>query len=300
MSISEKQNSEWNLKRLAAQRQLYTEAKTLMGIQFILSGVFILALAILSNIIDEKYRAYTAFAAIAISILDELLLSKRIDNIKENAARIQEEFDCDVLEIPQNKIKIGNHSMMEIIQEKSKKYTSKNNDYSVFTNWYPGIDEEDNRFYRLVCQATNCWWNQNLRKWYSLILLTSLSCVFAMLLFLAIIKGITVSVFLMSVLSPILPAFILVYKTKKDNSKAIENLNHMKSKLDEIISKAENSEPYPDEQLINDSRCLQDMIFDNRASSPLIPDKLYFRKRNKYEEIAQDTNRELIRKIKQL
>ena len=128
MSINEKQNSEWNLKRLAAQRQLYSEAKTLMGIQFILSGAFIVAIAIFSNIIDKKYLAYTAFAAIAIAILDELLLSKRIDNIKENAARIQEEFDCDVLEIPQNKIKIGNHSMMETIQEKSRKYSSKNND----------------------------------------------------------------------------------------------------------------------------------------------------------------------------
>jgi hypothetical protein len=74
----------------------------------------------------------------------------------------------------------------------------------------------------------------------------------------------------------------------------------MKGKLDEIILRAENSDSYPNEQLINDSRCLQDMIFDNRASSPLIPDKLYFGKRNKYEEIAKDTNRELIRKIKQL
>ena len=74
----------------------------------------------------------------------------------------------------------------------------------------------------------------------------------------------------------------------------------MKSKLDEIISKAENSEPYPDEQLINDSRCLQDMIFDNRASSPLIPDKLYFRQRDSYEQIAYDTNNELVGKIKQL
>ena len=300
MSINEKQNSEWNLKRLAAQRQLYSEAKTLMGIQFILSGVFIVALAILSNIIDEKYLAFTAFAAIVVSIIDELLLSKRIDNVKEDAARIQEEFDCDVLEIPQNKIKIGNHSMMETIQEKSKKYSLKNINYSALINWYPGIDEEDNRFYRLVCQATNCWWNQNLRKWYSFILSISLSSIFAILLLIAIIKGITVSIFFNSVLAPILPAFILVYKTKNHNSKAIENLNQMKGKLDEIILRAENSDSYPNQQLINDSRCLQDMIFDNRASSPLIPDKLYFGKRDKYEEIAKDTNRELIRKIKQL
>ena len=74
----------------------------------------------------------------------------------------------------------------------------------------------------------------------------------------------------------------------------------MKGKLDEIILRAENSDSYPNEQLINDSRCLQDMIFDNRASSPLIPDKLYFRQRDSYEQIAYDTNNELIGKIKQL
>ena len=300
MNINEKQNSERNLKRLAAQRQLYSEAKELMIVQFILSGFFTVVIAIVGNVIDEKYLAYTVFAAILIAFFDELLLSKKIDSIKEDAARIQEEFDCDVLRIPQNKIKIGNILLTETVQEKSKKYTSKHNDYSALIDWYPGIDEEDNRYYRLICQATNCWWNQNLRKRYSEILLMLLSCVFAMLLLLAIIRGITISVFLMTVVSPILPAFILVYKTVKDNGIAIDNLNHMKGKLYEIISKAENIEHYSDEHLLNDSRCLQDMIFDNRASSPLVPDKLYFRQRDSYEQIAYDTNNELIGKIKQL
>ena len=122
------------------------------------------------------------------------------------------------------------------------------------------------------------------KKKYSDILLILLSFVFAILLLVAIVKGITVSVFLMSVLTPILPALMLVYKTSKENSKAIDNLNHMKCKLDEIISKAENIEHYSDEQLLNASRCLQDMIFDNRALSPLISDKFYFRHRDKFEQ----------------
>lgn len=75
----------------------------------------------------------------------------------------------------------------------------------------------------------------------------------------------------MSVLSPILSAFILVYKVKKDNCKAIENLKHMKSKIDEFISKSGIFENYSNEQLINDSRCFQDMIFDNRALILLMP-----------------------------
>lgn len=300
MNINEKQNNELNLKRLAAQRQLYSEAKKLMHIQFSLTGVFTVALAVIGNTIDEKYLVYTAFAAIIVAFLDEFFLSKKIDSIKQDAARIQEEFDCDVLRIPHNNIKIGNISMMESIQEKSKDYLAKHTDYSELNNWYPGLNEDDNRYYRLICQATNCWWNQNLRGKYSDILLILLSCVFAIFLLVAIIKGITVSVFLMSVLTPILPALILVCKTRKDNSRAIENLNHMKGKLDEIISKAENSEHYSDEQLLNDSRCLQDMIFDNRALSPLISDKLYFRHRDSFEQIAYDTNNELVGKIKQL
>lgn len=300
MNINEKQNNELNLKRLAAQRQLYSEAKKLLHIQFSFTGVFTVVLAVVGNTIDEKYLVYTAFSAILVAFLDELFLSNKIDSIKQDAARIQEEFDCDVLRIPHNNIKIGNISMMESIQEKSKDYLTKHTDYTDLINWYSGLNEDDNRYYRLICQAMNCWWNQNLRKKYSDILLISLSGVFAILLLLAIVKGITVSVFLMSVLTPILPALILVYKTRKDNSKAIDNLNHMKGKLDEIISKAENIEHYSDEQLLNDSRCLQDMIFDNRALSPLISDKLYFRHRDRFEQIASDTNNELVEKIKQL
>lgn len=299
MGINEKQNSEWNLKRLAAQRQLYSEAKKVMIIQFILSGIFTVALAIMGNLIEEKYLIYTVFAAIIIIFIDELFLSKKIDEIKQDAATIQEEFDCDVLQIPCNNIKYGNSSMVETIQEKSKKYISKHKNYDALLNWYPGIDDTENRYYKLICQTTNCWWNQTLRKKYSEFLIIVLSGVFLALLLIAIIKGITVTVFIMSVFSPILPAFVLVYKINQDNSKAISNLNHMKGKLDEIILSIKSGNHYTDEQLTKDSRCLQDMIYDNRSSSPLIPDKLYFKHRNRYEEIAQETNRELIRTIQE-
>jgi hypothetical protein len=300
LSINLRQNSEWNLKRLAAQRQLYSEAKQVMIIQFVLSGIFTVSLAILGNIIDEKYLVYTVFAASIIIVLDELLLSKRIDKIKEEAAKIQEEFDCDVLQLPHNDIKFINTSMLEIIQEKSKLYISKHNNYDTLLNWYPGIDEADNRYYGLICQATNCWWNQTLRKKYSEFLSITLSAVFLALLFIAIIKGITVAVFIMSVFSPILPACVLVYKSNRDNCKAISNLNHMKGKLDEIIIRIKSGNSYSDGQLTNDLRCLQDMIFENRSSSPLIPNKLYFRHRNRYEEIAQETNKELVKSIQNL
>lgn len=297
MNINLRQNSEWNLKRLAAQRQLYSQAKKVMIIQFVLSGIFTVSLAISGSLIDEKYLVYTVLVAVIIVFLDELLLSKKIDRIKEEAAKIQEEFDCDVLQLQHNDIKFINTSMLEIIQEKSKMYISKHNNYDALLNWYPGIDEAENRYYSLICQATNCWWNQTLRKKYSEFLIFILTAVFLVLLFIAIIKGITVAAFIMSVFSPILPACVLIYKITRDNCKAIRNLNHMKVKLDEIIIRIKSGNSYSDGQLTNDLRCLQDMIFDNRSSSPLIPDKLYFRHRNRYEEIALETNKDLVTSI---
>ena len=86
MNINLRQNSEWNLKRLAAQRQLYSQAKKVMIIQFVLSGIFTVSLAISGSLIDEKYLVYTVLVAVIIVFLDELLLSKKIDRIKEEAA----------------------------------------------------------------------------------------------------------------------------------------------------------------------------------------------------------------------
>ena len=102
----------------------------------------------------------------------------------------------------------------------------------------------------------------------------------------------------MSVVSPIMPGGVLVYKINRENKNAIQNLNDMKNKLDDIIERLKAKDLHTDEKLQNDVRCLQDMIFENRSASPLIPDKFYFIYRNRYEEIAQSSNNELVDLIK--
>ena len=51
--------------------------------------------------------------------------------------------------------------MLETIQENSKKYLSKNKNFDLLVNWYPGMDMADLKYGRIICQSTNCWWNQN-------------------------------------------------------------------------------------------------------------------------------------------
>lgn len=298
MSINERQNNELNLKRLAAQRQLYSGAKELMHIQFVISGLAIIIFAAIGNIISKDYAVYITMLAIFCVLFNELFLTKRIDEIKIKAAYIQEEFDCEVLEITHNYIKSSHWSTMECIQENNKKYLAKHNNYDLLRDWYPGIDKAEQRYGKIICQSTNCWWNQNLRKKYSNFLISGTVTIFIILLIISVVKGITLSGFIMSVISPILPGADLVYKINRENKKAIQNLNHLKSKIDDIIVILKCKEIYTDEQLKNDVRVLQDMIFDNRAISPLIPDKFYFKYRDNDEETAKSSNKELVELIR--
>lgn len=293
MSINKKQNSILNLKRLAAQRQLYSEAKKILYAQFLVSGLAIVLLGIMGNILPERYVIYITVTSIICLLVDELFLSREKESLTHLAATIQEEFDCDVLEIPKNNMKANHGSLLEVIQEKNRKYISKNNDYKLLKNWYPGIKGIDLKFGKLICMSTNCWWDQELRKRYSRLLIIISVTAFVILLVVALLQGLSLSSFIGSVFAPLFPGVVLVYKTVQENNKSIDNLNHMKDKLDEITEKLKLNK-YPEEQLNMDVRSLQDMIFNNRASSPVIPDKFYFWYRDNDEVIAESTNKELI------
>jgi len=125
MSIDKRQNSSLNLKRLAAQRRLYSEAKNIMYVQFLISIIAVVLLSILGNILSEKYVVYITLFSILLLLLDEIFLSRKRESITYSAALIQEEFDCDVLDIPKNHMKESQGSMLEIIQLKSQKYIQK-------------------------------------------------------------------------------------------------------------------------------------------------------------------------------
>ena len=102
----------------------------------------------------------------------------------------------------------------------------------------------------------------------------------------------------MAVITPVLPGFVLVCRITRDNKKSIENLNHMRKKLEEIIEKLKDKKQYLESQINSDVRSLQDMIFENRYRSPLIPDKFYFRYRDKFESVSLISNKDLINIIR--
>jgi len=293
MDINGRQNSELNLKRLAAYRQLYSEAKNMTYIQFCLVGLAVVVLAIIGNAVSSEYGVYIGFLTFLCIFLNEIFLTKRIESRRLTAAIIQEKFDCDVLQIPPNTIKHDYGNMLETIQERSNKYLAKHNNFDLLMNWYPKFSTADSNLNRIICQNTNCWWDQKLRKKYSGFLISMVITIFVLLFLLSIYKGITLGGFMQSVIFPIAPVGFFVYRIDRDNKKTIRNLNDLKIKIDAIIVKLKERESYSDEKIMNDIRNLQDTIFDNRANSPQIPDRFYFKYRDQCEETAQEITKEL-------
>jgi hypothetical protein len=199
--INERQNTTENIKKIAAQRQLYRNARKISLIQFI----FIIPIAVLMStvsVINQKFETYTALYGILITLVDILCINPKIDKLKLDAALIQELFDCNVLLLKWNEIKNKKKPDNSLIIFNFNKYKRKS-DLSELKNWYTlAVSTTSLKIGRILAQFENCKWDSKLRKLYS-ILLTIVLIIFLSLIFLISIRnGFTTERFLMLFLSP--------------------------------------------------------------------------------------------------
>lgn len=105
-SIPATQNSPLNLDRLAAQRQLYSKAKLILGWQVCFGGPLAVGFAFMA-LSFPTMKSFAALWGMLITLADIAWLSPWQKRLRSLAAQIQEQFDCDVLELPWNEVKVG-------------------------------------------------------------------------------------------------------------------------------------------------------------------------------------------------
>lgn len=268
-TIVEKQNETSSLRRLAASRQIYSNAKILFALQIILTTVVVVILSFINIIhnIEWVLATYCVFVAVADSVYFDEFISKQ----KEKAAIIQEMFDTKVLNIEWNDfIEKIDH---EIIYRYSEKYKKKEPEFNSLKNWYSvGIRDVVNEEANIICQYSNCRYDLSLRKQiskyiFSLAIISSL-----LVVSFALIKDMTFKNIFILILLPLLPIIVFSIQRIKENKRSIIKLNKMKSiaskSWDKIMDRG-----YVD--LSNVTRKIQNSIFKNRKTSPLIFDWLY-------------------------
>lgn len=193
--ILKRQQAPEQLERLRAQRWLYRKAK---GVAFWQSIVAALVPAALVLPLEyPEAPSYAVVAALAVAgLATELFLDHRRRHLRGLAARIQEAFDCDVLDLPWRAGLAGaerpDSAAVKPLAEALQAAASQPRGQKLtqgLAPWYsPKVQTLALERARIECQRTNCDWDFELRRRYGRWLLVVALAPAVVILVIALIK----------------------------------------------------------------------------------------------------------------
>ncbi len=279
--ITSEQNTDRQLQRLAAQRQLYATAKIIFGWQVLLSGPVTVVMAFMA-IANPAFKGYAALWGITVALCDLFWLTPWQKRLRDSGARVQEAFDCDVLALPWNDVKAGKRPDPELILEQSEKYKKWAMTMPPLENWYaPTVSELPLYIGRLACQRSNCWWDSKQRRRYAACVISVVVLLFTVLLSLSLGSAFTIEDFVLKVAAPLAPALLLGLRQYSEQREAATRLDSLQNHAERLWKDALSG--MPEAEITVNARSLQDEIFENRRKSPLVFDAIFKRLRRDYE-----------------
>ena len=300
--IPETQLEETQLKRLAARRQLESDAKCFLGLQMglstlsVLAAIFVAVSSQLNPGLSSALDVWVSLLGVSVTLLNILCFAPWQQTLTEKAVKIHELFDCSVLELSQRELLIGSRlALVETIEKSSAKYERKNGNYCSLKNWYPKRSGElPIHLGRLICQRTNCWWGAELRQLYMRILIGALVFLLICAFALGLIGDCTLEKFILVVATPLMPAFVLVIQQRKAHVKSLALLDKLRTHAEGLWEKSLVCQR--PKELTDASRELQDAIYEHRRTGPPIFDWFYERHRADMEDLTIDAVEEMVEK----
>lgn len=290
-SIPEAQIEQKQLERLAAQRELYSAAKTWYGWQIVITVILPVTFALLA-LAKESLSTPSALFGLLSFFADSIFIEPSIKSRKEKAAKIQELFDCDVLHLPCAPFRASDVQVEEVLNHYNAHAKIQSN-VEKLRDWYsPKIGQVPIYVARIICQRTNCWWDANLRKRFanflryigfiSLLIVSSIG----------LMKEMNISSILL-IIAGLVPFYQYCNKQYSDNIEAITRLELLYSFAESLWDKAINK-CVSEQDLTLESRRLQDEIFNHRVNTPLVLNWIYNRFRDNDEQLMNRTAEQLI------
>ena len=281
-SINSRQNETRQIQRLAAQRQLYATAKRILAVQLVLSGP-IAAATVVIGFAMPNFKAYVALWGFTMLLLDLAWLSPWQKRLRESAAKVQEQFDCYVLDLKWNAFKAGEPEPAELVLEQSIKYQSWAHKMPPLTDWYSkAVNDLPLSLARLVCQRSNCWWDAKQRRVYATAIGLVLFAVCAIVLGAGLVYRLSLEDLLLIVVAPMSSTFALGFRRITEHREAADRLDKLRGLVErtwkEALQKPQSS------VVVAASRALQDEIYDGRKRNPMVFDAIFRWFRNDNEQ----------------
>jgi hypothetical protein len=278
--IARLQAEENQLKLLRARSNLYSRASTFAVLQAVLTVLFPVAGSILS-IWRPELRAPVAAMSLAILALDALVFDRQQKLILGRAAKIIEQFDCAVLDIPWAPFVVGEKAEAEDINNAAARY-SKRHDDSMVLKWYPEyVAQTPMHIGRIICQRSNLRFGSQLRRGYSAVIAYGVVGLIALLIAAGFAQNLRMNDWILTVApaTPILAWAAREFYRHRDMAEALEGLLGKVNNFWE----AAKSGSYDAEVCQQKSRELQNAIYWRRAAGPVVLSFLYRWKRNDLE-----------------
>lgn len=168
--LRKRQNDKNNIKRLAAQRRIYSKAKKINYLIFGLVVLIPIVVSVLTTIpslvflqnpnVTLLFHAYTVFM-----VFLQYFLTTHIEKMKKHAAYIQLESDMKVFDLKWNDCLLGPKvDNTELVVKEFDKFPKK--DLSDLNNWYDLSELEKKKREEVIriCQRQNLQWNSTLYK----------------------------------------------------------------------------------------------------------------------------------------
>jgi hypothetical protein len=296
--IPQEQNTQRRLELLAAQRQLYSDAKNLQMVSVIISVPVVIVWSILVALFP-LLAVYAGLWGLIATFLELLVFSRLQKSTQEKAAKIQQIFDCEVLQFNWASLNCGIRVEPETIIDAFNRFKRKNLNFSKLQNWYPiSVGKLPIYQARIICQRSNVWWDAQLRRRYAkwiVIILVSLTTI---VLLIGLIGGLTLEKFLLAILAPLFPAFVFGLRQYTEHNDAAVRLDRLRENAENLVQEIIAGRFTP-QDLERESYSLQTQIYDNRRRSPLIFDWVYSRLRRKDEEQMNKGAESLVQELTQ-
>lgn len=214
--------------------------------------------------------------------IDVLGLERIQSERKKVAAKMQEEFDCELFGLPWNVIRCTTPPETELLNEAAEKFRRKNTTVK-HRDWYPPeVGRLPLPLARLICQRAAVWWDMSQRRKYAGWLVLIVAVLVVGVVAVSFTADQRVRDMILSVYVPIAPAVVWAVRECIRQRDAVSALEKLKGQIENIFAEAISGKR-SFRELDQLSRNIQDMIFDGRSRNPLFFDFLYNRLRPDHE-----------------
>jgi hypothetical protein len=282
--ITNDQKRDDRLDLLRAQRTYYRRAKWLQT-AFLVLALILPWVGVFWGADHHEVRPLLALGSIALLLLEIGLATRFQRDWVKTAARIQEQFDTEVFQLPWNQFVVGSKVDPEVIRSVTQEPITAA-ERKDLEGWYEHcVGSLPLLLGRLICQRTNITYDMRVRTAYATGWLVLAGVLISFLMYRGVHEGLTFPDLLLNVIVPFIPLAAFVLREHRKQSDTVETLNTLKSEVEKLWAKALKTPSSA--ELAQDSRNLQDAIYRNRTSNPLVYDWVYWLRRKFNEDLAR-------------